>query len=268
MFGHEASGEWQGLTMAMSSLDLTFEWEVDFLVVERHARPIPSFCPKLILATCLAECGVAKVWPAPPRKNMGRCHGRGIARGGGRGRARGLGRGRVADAAVVDDDADGFGDAPFEGDVVANDIELDSVADDAANSEGSRDECDLDDLGSFLADIADPLHGVLEEEATASGDAREDMEAPDTTLDPEFGVHPDNISDGLGSMGGDGADEGLLDEFGSDVAVGTGAPPVCAAPVAAGGAGSSGDVFMPLPEKPEGDATYVLEGGGKLNFYS
>ena len=91
---------------ALRTLEQSFEWKLQLLLVCDHDRPIPVFKPSVLLVQELEPNISHAVWPIPilkrgrPTKTSGAGRGRGVAkavpgrRGAGRGREAGRGRGR------------------------------------------------------------------------------------------------------------------------------------------------------------------------------
>ena len=94
----------------LRSLDKHLHWQLQFLVVCDHTRPIPVFKPSVLLCEELEPEIVHRVWPVPILKRgrptgRGRGRGRGVAPARGRGRRGGRVRGRGAGLAELEEGA-------------------------------------------------------------------------------------------------------------------------------------------------------------------
>lgn len=274
----EASGEWQNLTAALAEFQFDLGWELDFLVVQTHLRPVPDMAPALVLTAPLAPLSLDTVWP-PPRRlrpaagNRARVGEQRRASGRGRNHGRGNSSGRR-------------GDGPFES--------LGAVADGTADSDvdvgALADAYDIPDVDAAESEEDErleeaPLEGGDADDHTGGGvgelrfaDARgvegdthlqEDATDEEMSGDGEPGLHPDNISDGLPEPASDDADQpsAIVAEPVVMPRAAVGPPREAGARSASSAASSAGEVGPPsLPPRPDRDILYVLENGSRIVF--
>lgn len=257
----QASGEWQNLTTALAELPLDLGWELDFLCVQTHLRPVPDMAPALVLAAPLLPLSLGPVWPPPRRQRatagnrvrsgeQRRPSGRGRGDGGGNSaRSRGDGP-SAALGELANESADD--------DVVAGALAdaYDHPGTDAAESEedGGLEEAPLDgdgvddDAGGGVGELRFADDGGVGDEPLEADATDEEMSG-----DGEPGLHPDTISDGLPEPVGEDADESETATAEPFVSTSNAAcpPREAGARGARASSSSEGANPPPLPPRPE-----------------
>lgn len=237
----KATGEWQSLCTVLASLELcNIEWQLSFLVLQKHGRVIAEMMPKVVLVKALEVVGTHSVWKHPSRRVGAR-----RARGGRHGGARPEVPQSAPNAPIVDEQV---GPTEIEGMVAG-----------AASSGGGGEAIGVPDPTrdeSGEASSSDTSGGSV-----SSDQALSDADSPDSAPEEGRGVdveldRPNLSDDDIEGADMDQISDGIPEE--PDEGEAAAPPPRAASASAASGANSAPDI---RDERPGNAAIAPQEGG-------